>query len=454
MAVGPGLRAGLAARQTQRLALTPALRRSLEVLRMPASELAAEVAREAAENPFLKVIWPRRGAADGGAGGAFDLALRTVADAPSRVESLRRQLALMALPDRVAALAQYLAGDLREDGYIDTPLEDYAARLGAEEAELQAAVAAVQACEPAGIGARDLAECLALQLRDQEVTAEMTARILDDLGRFGAGDLPGLAAALGVSQAEARRLAGIVRGLRARPVEPGAAAEGAAPLSADLIVSRDTVGALRVTVAEGAAPALRLDLALLEKAGDGAFAEACRARALALMRALAQRKTTLERIGEALVAAQQRFFLLGPDNLAPLSRAGLARELGLHPSTVGRAVAGKALDHDGRLYPLSLFFSPALGADPGAGGVEADAVSARSARLALARIVAAEDPDAPLSDALICAQLRAEGVDITRRTVAKYRGCLAIPSSYERHRRNRRRGLRAAGRDGSSAATP
>jgi RNA polymerase sigma-54 factor len=446
VAVRPGLGAGISVRQGQRLALTPALRLSLEMLRLPLADLAAEVAREAAENPFLIVEWPRR---RGGAGGAaYEMALGTVADEPSLVENLRRQLALMTLPDRVAALADYLAGDLREDGYLDTPLDDYAARLGAGRDELAAALAALQSCEPAGVGARDLAECLALQLRDQGLPEELATRIIANLDRFGAGDIGALGRALGVSQAEARRLAGIVRGLRAQPVDPEET-PAAQMLAPDLIVSRDNRGALKVETAQGAAPALWLDDALLDRAGPGVFADGCRDRGRTLIRALAQRRETLERIGAVLVEAQHRFFALGPDQLVPLSRADLAHRLDLHPSTVGRAVADKALEHDGRLYPLSMFFSVGLAGTVARGGP----VSANVARLALARIVAREDPGAPLSDAVICDRLRAEGVDITRRTVAKYRGCLAIPSSHERRLRNRRRGLRARVLDGPSATT-
>lgn len=449
MVMRPGLRAAPAPRQVQRLALTPTMRLSLQMLRLPLADLVAEVTREAAENPFLEVVWPAAGSGRAGGGDAYDLALMTVAAQPSLVEDLRRQLALMVLPAPVAALADYLVGELRDDGYLDTSLEDCAARLGAGADEMAAALAAIQACEPAGVGARDLAECLALQLREHGLPEEMIARVLAHLARFGTDSAEGLAGVLAVTPREARRLASIVRGLRARPVLPGGGAAVAPPLHADLTVTRDNRGALSVRAARGAMPLLRLNEALLARAGQGDFTDRCRDRGLALIRALAERGRTLERIGGALVEAQHRFFAMGPDHLVPLSRSALARQLGVHPSTVGRAMAGKALDHGGRLYPLSMFFSVGLGAE---GAADAP-VSARVVRLALARIVAQEDPDAPLSDAMICASLRAEGVDITRRTVAKYRGCLAIPSSYERYRRNRWRHSRPGTPDSSPIAT-
>ena len=126
---------------------------------------------------------------------------------------------------------------------------------------------------------------------------------------------------------------------------------------------------------------------------------------------------------------QYRFFSSGPDHLAPLSRRKLAAELGLHASTLGRAVAGKAIAAEGALYPLSLFFPSAL---PGADG---RAVSSFTVKLAIRRMVEHEAPDAPLSDAAICTRLHEDGVDITRRCVAKYRGCMRIPPSFKRRRR-------------------
>lgn len=420
------LKPGLSLRPAQRLALTPGLRRSLELLRMPAADLADEIAREAADNPFLDVDWPARG---GGDGGAF--ALETLAARPSLVEDVRRQLGLMALPDRVAALAAYIAGDLRDDGYLDAEAADYVRDLGARPDEVAAALAALRACDPAGIGACTLSECLHLQLLDRGLADAEARAVVARLDLFASGEVAALRRALGVSEAEVRRLARIVATLRARPVDPGADSDPRV-LRPDLVVSRDGRGALAVSVAARAVPQVRLNDALLARARGTDFAEACRARGLALIRSLAQRGATLERVGLALVEAQHRFFALGPDHLVPLSRDALAARLGLHPTTVGRTVAGKALDHGGRLYPLSMFFSPALG-----GG----AVSGVAARAALARIVAAEDPEAPLSDAAICDRLRAEGVDISRRTVAKYRGCMRIPSSHERHRRASLRGM-------------
>ncbi|TMV83668.1 RNA polymerase sigma-54 factor, partial [Thioclava sp. BHET1] len=139
--------------------------------------------------------------------------------------------------------------------------------------------------------------------------------------------------------------------------------------------------------------------------------------------------STLLRIGRQIVRDQQRFFTEGPEFILPMNRRRMAEELSLHPSTVGRAVAGKAIAAGGALYPLSLFFSTAIPITNG------ETLSSHAIRLHIRRLIEAEPADMPLSDQRICALLRDVGVDISRRTVAKYRGCMRIPSSSERRRR-------------------
>ena len=146
-------------------------------------------------------------------------------------------------------------------------------------------------------------------------------------------------------------------------------------------------------------------------AAGGDFAADRRTRAEAMIQALRFRGQTLLRIGQAIADHQHRFFALGPDHLAPMSRRDLAAKLGLHASTIGRAVSSKAIEVSGRLYPLSLFFSTHLPVEGGL-GVAAFVVQRR-----IAQLIEQEPVHAPLSDDAICAALRATGVDIARRTV-------------------------------------
>ncbi|PKP84748.1 MAG: hypothetical protein CVT80_06455 [Alphaproteobacteria bacterium HGW-Alphaproteobacteria-2] len=157
-----------------------------------------------------------------------------------------------------------------------------------------------------------------------------------------------------------------------------------------------------------------------------------RARARQLVGAMAYRRRTLLRVARAMVARQQAFFTEGPGHLRPLTRAALAAELGLHVSTVGRALADKAVASPQGTHPASLFF-PA-----GVGSSEGGEISAPSVQRRIRQMIAAEPAGAPLSDAAIAAELQRMGVDIARRTVAKYRECMSIPPSFRRRGVQRR----------------
>ncbi len=417
------MKTGLQLRQTQQLALTPLVRMSLAILRMPPADLTEEIAREAERNPFLRHEAPRSRGLRGPAPTATppEPAAREL----SFQESLRGQLALMDLAPETGSLALFLVSELREDGILDVTLEELTEETGAPLTALETALAALQSCEPAGIGARDLAECLRLQLVDLGLAATEAAATVAEMALFAARDWATLGRRLGIDRAEAERRAALLRRLSPRPVR---ASDTAAVLAQpDLIVTRDALGALGVRVNDRHLPRIGLDPALLAGARGERFAPELLDRARALIAALESRGRTLARIGDWLVTRQAGFFLRGPEALLPATRAELAADLGLHPATVGRAIAGKSIDVDGRLWPMSHFFSAAL---PGPDG----AVSARAVERRILALVAAEPPGRPLSDAALAEALRAEGVDIARRTVAKYRQGLRIPATATRRR--------------------
>ena len=422
-------RLGASLRQSQRMLLSPGLHTGLQILRMPTLDLIDAIETEAADNPFL-LHDDLRPLVAHGSGDAYQFALETTADERSLVADLQAQIGAMALTAPVRAMADYLAGDLRDDGYLESALEDIAATLAVPLALAQAGLAALQSCEPAGVGARTLAECLQLQLIDKGVARDLAARLTDQLDLFATEDWRGLTRALDVPKAELQAMAQLIRDLAPHPVTPKATPD--LRLYPDLRLEPDGAGGYLVQLGARLAEAVRLNQPLVQAAqaqGSG-FARDRRTRAEAMLAALAFRGDTLLRIGRRIAAHQHRFFALGPDHLAPLSRAGLAAELGLHPSTVGRAVAAKALEVAGRILPLSLFFSNPLPVASGTASIAAFVVQRR-----IARMIETENAGAPLSDAAICAALTASGIDIARRTVAKYRGCLRIDSSFARRRR-------------------
>ncbi|WP_212522847.1 hypothetical protein [Actibacterium sp. MT2.3-13A] len=410
---------GLDLRQTQRLALTPGLRQGMAVLQLSTLELWDELRRLADENPLLELHEPAAGPA------AFNVEAATRPE--TLAETLCAQIALMALPPETAALARFLTGDLTEEGYLASPAGELSEALGLPLAAIEAAIAALQSCEPTGVAARDLPECLALQLVDRGEAPEAARAACAHLGLLMEGRFSRAARLTGLPRPELERLTGIIRGLPPRPAAH--LSEAAPPVLPEIAVEEDGQGGFRAVSLRDALPSLRLDAALAARAGAAPTLRAQRAAAEAALRALRHRGRTLRDVAQVIARRQHRFFAQGPDHMAPLTRAEIAAELGLHPSTVGRAISGKALLFRGAAHPLSIFVPQAL---PGA-------VSAYTAQRRLRRLIGDEPPGAPLADEQIAALLQREGVDIARRTVAKYRQCMNIPSSFERKRQKARR---------------
>ncbi|MGC9418408.1 MAG: hypothetical protein ACP5EN_05480, partial [Rhodovulum sp.] len=192
--------------------MTPGMRHGLAILRMPAADLSAELQRAAADNPLVRLAEPPSDGVQPGWAQADTLA------APDPLgERLRRQIALLSLDPATAAMARFLTGDVSDDGYLDAEAAETLKALGASPAQIEAAIGALQSCEPAGVGARSLEECLALQLREHgipEAEARAACAHLDLLAehRFDA-----LAAATGLAEAGLRRMAEILPRLTPRP---------------------------------------------------------------------------------------------------------------------------------------------------------------------------------------------------------------------------------------------
>lgn len=414
MSVRPELR--LTGRQ--RLALTPAMRQSLWLLRLPAAELGEEIARIADENPFVEIRRPA--ARPQPAEGWEEPAARE-----SLFLSLQKQLAALHLPQDVLRAAFYLVSELREDGYLDAALAELSTESGLAPDLLDRALAALQRCEPAGIGARDLAECLALQLQaagHAPAEARAVAAHLDD---FAEERWPRLSAALGLPRPALERIAARLRALPAAPLAPED--EPVRWRLPDLLLSFGSDARPRVVLNPEALPVVTAAARM-----QGASPEAAEARAEAarLVAALSARGRTLLRVGAHLAEAQIRHFASGGhEPLLPMTRQAAAEALAMHPATFGRAIAGKSLAIAGRIYPLAEYYSHALHGRDGE-------ISAHEVQRRIRALIAAEPAGTPLADAAIAAHLQREGVDIARRTVAKYRKWMRIASSFERRRRN------------------
>jgi RNA polymerase sigma-54 factor len=431
----------LEVRQRQALVMTPQMLQSVKLLQMSNLDLADFVAEQVERNPLLE-FRPRAaappsvassGVRSGTQGsGAPDL-MQTIAAEVTLWQHLHAQIGAMRLsPDRAEA-ALLVADELEDDGYLRVPLDEVASRHRLSVAEVAAALATVQSCDPAGVGARSLGECLALQLRDRDRLDPAMQSLLANLPLVAAGRRVELQARCGV---DAEDLADMLAELRALDPRPGdrfatAAVQVAVP---DVYVTRTRSGGLTVELNGETLP--RVLVSNIYAAGISAntaetraFISECRASAGWLVRSLEQRARTILKVATEMVRHQERFFEHGVGQLRPLTRRMVAERVKLHESTVSRVTAGKYLACDQGVFELRHFFSAALQSLSGGEDLSAAAVQDR-----IRQVIGAEEGSRTLSDDRIVAILNAEGIDIARRTVAKYREGMGIPSSVERRR--------------------
>ncbi len=413
MGLGPKLQGRLGQQQ----ALLPGVQLGLQVLRAPLAQLDQQLRDAAETNPFL--IYHPPAAGFGGVNQAAIAASPTIAD------HLREQLVLMGLPSHIRQLTEALAGDLNEDGYLTSSDAELASALDTSLPDIRRAIDTLQSCEPTGIGARNLEECLSLQLIARGTDPEFARTVSANLERLVEGRWTKLRHRLNMDDQQLQALAELIRNLSPNPAAyVGQIDTVPAP---ELRVYSDGQGGFRVELQGDELPSLTLDQDLM-KTVDRSHPQMgpLRAAAEAMARALTFRNHTLTRVAATIVAHQNPFFSGGEAQMRPLTRKSLADVLDLHPSTIGRCVADKALSFRGQVYPLSAFLTAAIGTSH----------SAFAVQRRIRHLIASETGEAPLSDAKIAALLHSEGVDIARRTVAKYRGCMSIPSSHERMRRS------------------
>lgn len=402
----------LRAAPTRRLALTPGLRRSLDLLRMDAADLVRMLEDEAAANPWLVLSWPM---AQTG----------TMPEPEAPGPGLHAHVLLWIdrqLPhgeDRRLALA--LAEALEPTGWLGEPPDHIAARAGVPTGALLNVLARLQRIEPAGLFARDLAECLRLQAQSAGVLDAGMLAVLARLDLLARGGAPAVARATGVSAA---KVAVAVSRLRGFDPKPGLAFEtapvpGSRRQVPDLVARRKPDGTWHAEVNPRALPLMAVRPAA---APDNADVR----NAATLIAQVARRNRTLLTLADAVLAVQGASLDHGPRALRPLTRAAIAEATGLAASTVGRALHRVRILTPQGLQEMSGFFSAALGADASAGQAQA----------ALRRLIATEDHGAPLTDAALATELAALGIAVSRRTVAKYRDALGLPSAHQRRKRH------------------
>ncbi len=329
--------------------------------------------------------------------------------------------ALLALVDPAGRLA---AGD-----------DALAAALGCEAARVTAVRARMQRFDPVGMFCRDLRECLAVQLAEQDRLDPAMRALLDNLDLLAKRDRAGLMRLCGV---DAEDLADMAAEIRRLDPKPGASFDAApAPAVApDVLMRRAPDGGWVLELNPDTLPRVLVNRGFHARALLGARSREDRTflterlqSANWLVKSLEQRAGTILKVAAAIVARQEGFFRHGVGHLRPLILRDVADEVALHESTVSRVTANKHIATPRGTFELKYFFTTAIA---GTGGSESH--SAEAVRHRIRALVDAEDPRAVLSDDTIVERLRQEGVDIARRTVAKYRDALRIPSSVQRKR--------------------
>lgn len=451
----PMIRPALEIRQSQQLVLTPQLQQALRLLQLSSLDLQQEIAQALNENPVLELETPEP-ASEGeapdelfsGASGARhdgeDDFFPEAAATPSLREHLLAQITCTRASRRDVALMTVLIDELDDNGYLAASFEDILAylpvSLEVEQGELDAALALLQNMEPAGIAARNMTECLLLQLRrpDPAIWPEArdpaivaVARRLCDrhLEALAAGRLAYLCEELKCSPAEVRLAHALIR--RLDPYPGRAWTVPVADYAVPDVIAYRSGKTWRARLNGELVPRLSVNDAYVQALGqeprgsyEGLQAHVQQARWL--IRQVAQRFETLLRVAAEIVARQQAFFDSGMVALRPMVLREIAEALGLHESTVSRATAGKYMATPHGTLELKRFFSTAV---PAADG---ESASAASIQAMMREMLEQEDPRKPLSDSQLMNKLAERGVELARRTVAKYREGMRVPTASQR----------------------
>jgi RNA polymerase sigma-54 factor len=361
-----------------------------------------------------------------------------VAERKSLADHLHDQLGLATSDPALLLIGRSLIDEIDEAGYLRTDLGEAAERLGAPLALVESAHLLIQSLEPVGVGARTLAECLALQLRDRDrFDPAMQALIanLDLVARYDHSALRRLC------EVDEEDLADMLTELRSLDPKPGHAF-GSAPIQPvipDVLVRAGPDGAWLVELNSGTLPKVLVNqryyasVAKMGKnAGDKAFLVDCLQTANWLVKSLDQRARTILKVATEIVRQQDAFLAGGVTFLRPLNLKTIADAIAMHESTVSRVTSNKYIATPRGIFEMKYFFTAAIASSEGG-----EAHSAEAVRFRIRRLIEDESEGAILSDDAIVKILGDAGVDIARRTVAKYREAMRIPSSVQRRREKR-----------------
>jgi RNA polymerase sigma-54 factor len=462
-------------RLSQKLILTPQLQQAIKLLQMPQMELAQVLNQEITENPFLEESFeepdmeaPEEDTAaptlSEGAEISFEnLASFSVDDyfdsrsndgrdlgyfspgveeqpsyelfyskRPDLYDHLLWQLRLCSADDTIRVVAEAVIGNIDDDAYLRVTDEELAVASGSDVETVKAAVALVQSFDPPGTSARDLKECLLLQLAALNLGGTLVEKIvsgnMDDLQKKKYNSI---ARQYNAPLEEVMVAVKVVEGLEPRPGRSFSSTE-TNYIVPDVFISRTEEG-YQIILNEDGMPKLSLNNSyrklLLKKESlnrdEREFLKDKLKRAIELIKSLDQRNKTIYRVSESILRFQQDFFDRGVNYLKPLNLKDVAGDISMHESTISRVTSNKFLACDHGVFSFRHFFSSAIQSDSGD-------ISSTLVKDHIRKIIAGEDPKRPLSDQLVADRLKGQNITIARRTVAKYREELKIPPQNQR----------------------
>jgi RNA polymerase sigma-54 factor len=357
-----------------------------------------------------------------------------LAKAVTLTDHLLWQLSLSHASEDVAAAAECIIGNLNEDGYLTATLEEMVPASGTGLEDLQAGLALVQEFDPLGVAARDVAECLLIQLRALDADKGLAGQIVREFQQqLQDGNTAEIVKRTGRPLRHIETAIALIKGLDPRPGQRYSS-DSARAVEPDVQFVK-TPNGFEVVLNEDDLPDLRLNRQyrrLLEKDRSSKevrnYVKERYNSAIQLLRNIEQRRQTIRNVCESIVRRQTTFLTHGLEHLRPMMIKEVAEEIGVHPSTVSRAVANKYAHTPHGVYELRFFFSEAVQGPAGA------TVPLLLLKRKVKKMIDEEDATRPLTDDQISKMLRQDGIQVTRRTVAKYREDLNIPSTHRRRR--------------------
>lgn len=361
-----------------------------------------------------------------------------VSSEPSLRDHLSQQMPLVLHEQAERLIGQYLIDMLDEAGYLHADLTLLAQTLGAPPELIEAVLAKLQTCEPAGVFARSLAECLALQLKEQNRYDPQIAALLDHLDLLAAHNMPALRKAVGVDLDEISDMVEEIKRLDPKPGLRFGAVQVQAVVP-DVLVREASDGRWLVELNSDTLPRVLVNRHYFAEVDRSARSETdktylleCLQTANWLVKSLDQRARTILKVAEEIVRQQDAFLTYGVQHLRPLNLKTVADAISMHESTVSRVTSNKYMATPRGIFELKYFFTSAIQA---AG--DGEAYSSEAVRHRIRQMIDGESVRAILSDDKLVERLKEEGIDIARRTVAKYREAMRIPSSVQRRREKR-----------------